>query len=61
VRIQRHVRINNPNVLSQSHNVKVFYVNNYVNNFKKVISNIRKSLLVLNSHAESRSILADLY
>ena len=31
VRIQRHVCINNPNVLSQPHDVKVFYVNNSVN------------------------------
>ena len=44
--IQHHVRINNPNVLSQPHNVKVFYVNKFVNSFKNVISNIRKSLLV---------------
>jgi hypothetical protein len=43
MRIQRHVYINNPNVLSQLHNVKVFYVNNFVNNFKNDISKIRKS------------------
>jgi hypothetical protein len=59
LRIQRHVHMNNPNVLSQPHNVKVFYVN-FVSNFKNVISNIRKSLF-LNSNAESRSSLADLY
>jgi hypothetical protein len=45
MRIQRHVSINNPNV-SQTHNVEMFHVNNFINNFKNVISHIRQSQLV---------------